>query len=105
MNVGEFGETYVPPRASMTRVNIREMCFDGELRLRDGFDENQGRVEICFGGVWGTICSDGPGWAEGGLMNAAVVCQQLGLVPSSQQGMRYSCSYSCRCLIKKAVIT
>ena len=95
--MGEFGDVFVPSRTGMTRINIRETCFDGELRLRDGFDENQGRVEICFGGVWGTVCSNGPGWAEGGLMNAAVVCQQLGLV---QQGMRYSCSHSCRCLKK-----
>ena len=83
--LAEFGGVYVPPRASMTRVDIRETCFDGEIRLRGGFDENQGRVEICFGGVWGTVCDDGGWQTNGGQMNAAVVCQQLGLF-SSQPG-------------------
>ena len=72
-------EVFVPPRASTTRVDIRETCFDGEIRLQGGFDENQGRVEICFGGVWGTVCGDGGWLTNGGQTNAAVVCQQLGL--------------------------
>ena len=79
---GGFTDIFVPPRASMTRVNIRETCFDGEIRLQGGFDENQGRVEVCFGGVWGTVCDD-QGWGGGGQMNAAVVCQQLGLATPS----------------------
>jgi hypothetical protein len=81
---GPFAEvSVVPERGSMTRVDIRETCFDGEIRLRDGFDENQGRVEICFGGgVWGTVCDDGVGWEGNGQTNAAVVCQQLGLFTS-----------------------
>lgn len=55
-------------------VQILEVCYDGEVRLRGGFDENQGRVEICFGGMWGTVCDNG--WDES---DANVVCTQLGL--------------------------
>ena len=33
-------------------------CTDGELRLADGLSEYEGRLEICYRGVWGTICGD-----------------------------------------------
>ncbi|XP_072173867.1 uncharacterized protein [Diadema setosum] len=44
-----------------------------ELRLVDGADEHEGRVEILCDGVWGTACDLGWGTEEG---NA--VCRQLG---------------------------
>lgn len=58
-------------------INIRETCYDREVRLRGGFDEFQGRVEVCYNGEWGTVCHDG-GWIDGGVRNSRVVCQQLG---------------------------
>ena len=50
-------------------------CFnEGEIRLRSGTTSREGRVEICLGGVWGTVCDNG--WST---TDARVVCRQLGL--------------------------
>ncbi|CAB4062623.1 SVH1 [Lepeophtheirus salmonis] len=44
-----------------------------ELRLVNGNNMTSGRVEVLFKGVWGTVCDDNFGEAEGG-----VVCRNLG---------------------------
>ena len=49
-------------------------CTNGTIRLVDGHNPNEGRVEICVSGVWGTVCHDS--W---GSNDAMVVCRQLGL--------------------------
>ena len=55
-------------------VSKARSCFvDGAIRLRGGTTSREGRVEMCSGGVWGTICDDG--W---GTTDARVVCRQLG---------------------------
>ena len=43
------------------------------MRLRNGTDISNGRVEICQDGIWGSICDDG--WD---YIDAIVVCRQLG---------------------------
>ena len=39
----------------------------------NGTIEQEGRVEVCVNGVWGSICSSG--WT---LTSAYVACKQLG---------------------------
>jgi len=51
-------------------------CANGDIRLRGGSNYTEGRVEICYNAVWGTVCSDL--W---GTPDATVACRQLGLSP------------------------
>lgn len=49
------------------------VCIDGQLLLVGGSNEAEGRVEICRGNSYGSVCDD-----RWDLTDATVVCRQLG---------------------------
>ena len=67
-------------------------CEDGEIRLMNGSipSRYEGRVEICFSGVWGTICSNN--WDS---REAIVVCRQLGISGLQSIGSKLPVKTSC----------
>ena len=48
-------------------------CSNGDVRLQGSANNQEGRVELCMDGVWGTVCDNS--WND---TEASVVCRQLG---------------------------
>ncbi|XP_064424022.1 deleted in malignant brain tumors 1 protein-like [Latimeria chalumnae] len=59
---------------------------EGDIRLVNGTDACQGRLEIFHNGSWGTVCGDGWDMSE-----TSVVCQQLGC--GKALGYKHNASY------------
>ena len=63
----------------MILVFLFGLSLDGEVRLRGSGNSNAGRVEVQFGGVWGTV-SD----REWDIRDGHVVCRQLGYLRAAR---------------------
>ena len=63
-----------PTSFSVCTFTASPQCFsDGNVRLVGGGSSNEGRVEVCVNGMWGTVTNSG--WDS---REATVVCKQLG---------------------------
>ena len=60
-------------------------CRQGEIRLVNGTNNREGRVEVCIDGRWGTVCRRG--WEQ---EDTNFVCTELGF-PSEGSEM-HACS-------------
>lgn len=56
-------------------------CSDGAVRLADGKIPQEGRVEVCYNGVWGSVCSDQFDETDG-----YVVCKEVSEAGASLAG-------------------
>ena len=57
-------------------------CNESDIQLVDGASAFEGRVEVCVGGRWGTVCSISE--LMWGPREAEVVCRQSGTLTDSK---------------------
>lgn len=76
-------------------------CSRGMVRLVNGSNELEGRLEICINNAWGTVCQQGFSSDD-----ARIVCINLGLLndtsnvvvagfPGLSKLSMYACRHSC----------
>ena len=58
--------------------SVGSNCTYGDVRLVDGSDQYEGRVEVCINDQWGTVCDNA--WSS---VDATTVCKQLGFAYTS----------------------
>ncbi len=51
-------------------------CQDGSVRLEDGHNSLEGRIEVCYDKVWGKVCRSNLNGNYYGYGDK--ICQQLG---------------------------
>ena len=57
-----------------------QSCTQGDIRLVNGANQYEGRVEVCNQNVWGTVCGD-----NYGRRDTSVICRQLGFASAGMQ--------------------
>lgn len=61
-------------------VTVDTSCGNGDVRLVGGANELEGRVEICYNKMWGSVCHQN--WQ---INDANVVCKQLHFQPTGKK--------------------
>ena len=69
-------------------------CIYGDLRLVDKVSDIEGRVEVCYGGDWSTVCDH-----QWGPSDAKVVCRQLGLPTTCKMRSHWLLDHTIYCEI------
>ena len=64
-------------------------CVERQLRLANGTSQYEGRVEVCIGGVWGTI-----GDTAWDFISAGVICRLAGFSRPGKHGVSLALSFS-----------
>ena len=77
-----------------TSQTYPDACQDGDVRLVDGQSAYEGRVEVCIGQRWGTVCNTG--WST---EDSEVVCQQLGYPPTGTWQTEYCILWQSMCML------
>ena len=78
------------------------ICIHGNIRLEDEDSVYDGKMKVCYNGVWEAVCDDGVDDSV-----AEVVCRQLGLSLHSkyERYIRAAAVYLfqglCICIVKK----
>ena len=57
----------------MCVCTLAGVCENGDVRLADGHSQYEGRLEICYNEIWGTVCSNV--WDS---YEIKVACRELG---------------------------
>ena len=66
---------------------VSESCSDtNDIRLTQYTDDNLGRLEVCSGGIWGSVCGNG---ATNDI--ATVACRQLGHAAEGEEMFDVTC--------------
>ena len=58
---------------NISAEDANRLCADGKVRLVGGGRSGEGRVQMCFNGIWGSVCAIGFDEPE-----AQVTCRNLG---------------------------